>query len=145
MAADPDDSDEGLLTAVGGARSWRFEGRLSDVSGARDRASAFLYELARVRPPATPDAHDDALLVATELASNAFAFAPGPFVLSVELTVGGTLRVALRDTNPAHPSPRPVSLAGRGGVGWHLINALAEQTITVPEADGKTVHVFLPW
>ncbi|MFD5103554.1 ATP-binding protein [Streptomyces albidochromogenes] len=145
MAAEPDDAEEGLLTAVTVEQSWRFDGVLSDVTAARDRASDFLYELARLHPPAALDAHDDALLVVTELASNAFAFAPGPFVLTLGMVMGGTLRVALADTNPTPPRPRPVSLAGRGGVGWHLINTLAEQTISVPEAEGKTVHVFLPW
>ncbi|MFE9400088.1 ATP-binding protein [Streptomyces flavidovirens] len=145
MAADRDNLAASLLTAISVERSWHFEGVLSDVSEARDRASDFLYSLARKHPPATPDAHDDALLIVTELASNAFAFAPGPFTLNLRATIEGTLHVGLTDTNPAAPRPRPVSLAGRGGVGWHLINTLADQVITAPEAGGKTVHVFLPW
>ncbi|GAA2934768.1 ATP-binding protein [Streptomyces enissocaesilis] len=145
MAADRDHSETSLLTTMNIQQSWHFEGVLSDVSEARDRASDFLYGLARAHPPAAPDAHDDVLLVVTELASNAFAFAPGPFTLTLRATTTGTLHVSLTDVNPTAPRPRPFDLAGRGGVGWHLINTLAEQTIIVPEAGGKTVHVFLPW
>ncbi|WP_244283012.1 ATP-binding protein [Streptomyces flavidovirens] len=145
MAADRDHLEASPLTALSVERVWHFRGVLSDVSEARDRASEFLYRIARTHPPATPDAHDDALLVVTELASNAFSFAPGPFTLNLRAMTGGTLHVGLTDTNPTAPRPRAVSLAGRGGVGWHLINTLADQVITVPEGDGKTVHVFLPW
>ncbi len=145
MAADRDHSEAGLLTTMSIKQSWHFEGVLSDVSEARNRASDFLYGLARTHPSAAPDAHDDVLIVVTELASNAFAFAPGPFTLTLRATTTGTLHVALTDTNPTAPRPRPFDLAGRGGVGWHLINTLAEQTIVVPDPGGKTVHVFLPW
>ncbi|MGW0561567.1 ATP-binding protein [Streptomyces sp. NPDC003016] len=145
MAADRDHSDAELLTTMSIEQSWHFDGTLSDVSEARGWASDFLYGLSRMYPPATPDAHDDVLLVVTELASNAFAFAPGPFTLTLRTTMTGTVHVALTDTNAAAPRPRPVDLTGCGGLGWHLISALAEQTIIVPETYGKTVHAFLPW
>ncbi|WP_244905312.1 ATP-binding protein [Streptomyces agglomeratus] len=145
MTADRHDPETGLPTAFGVEQTWKFNGALSDVSDARDKVCAYLYRLARVHPPRTPDAHDDALLVVTELASNAFTFAPGPFTLSLRAMTTGTLHIAVADTSPAVPSPRPANLNGRGGLGWHLINALADQTITVPDAGGKTVHAFLPW
>ncbi|WP_256098532.1 ATP-binding protein [Streptomyces agglomeratus] len=135
----------GLLTAMSVEQSWHFDGALGDVSEARGWVCDFLYGLSRMHPPATPDAHDDVLLVVTELASNAFAFAPGPFTLTLRTSMTGTVHVALTDTNPAEPRPRPVDLTGRGGLGWHLISALAEQTIITSEAHGKTVHAFLPW
>jgi hypothetical protein len=59
--------------------------------------------------------------------------------------VADIVQVSLSDTNPAAPQPRPLDLAGRGGIGWHLIDTVAEQTITSPEAVGKTVHVFVSW
>ncbi|MGX1884903.1 ATP-binding protein [Streptomyces sp. NPDC055287] len=133
------------MTAISVEQHWHFRGALSDVTDARDSASEFLYGLTRIHPPTTPEAHDDVLLVVTELASNAFTFAPGPFTLTLQAMMSGTLHVALSDTNPTPPSPRPTDLNGRGGLGWHLINALADETITVPETLGKTVHAFLPW
>ncbi|MGW0552549.1 ATP-binding protein [Streptomyces altiplanensis] len=145
VAADRDHSDAGLLTAMSVEQSWHFDGALRDVSEARAWASDFLHGLSRMQPPETPDAHDDVLIVVTELASNTFAFAPGPFTLTLGSTMTGTVHVALTDTNPAEPRPRPIDLTGCGGLGWHLINALAEQTIIAPEAHGKTVHAFLPW
>ncbi|WP_079149257.1 ATP-binding protein [Streptomyces agglomeratus] len=124
---------------------WHFDGTLRDVSEARSWASDFLCGLSRMHPPASSDAHDDVLLVVSALSSNAFAFAPGPFTLTLGSTLSGRVHVALTDTNPTEPRPRPFDLNGCGGLGWHLINALVEQTIIGPEVDGKTVHTFLPW
>ncbi|OEJ23113.1 hypothetical protein AR457_35520 [Streptomyces agglomeratus] len=98
-----------------------------------------------MQPPTNPDAHDDALLVVTELASNAFTFAPGAFTLNLQAMMADTLHISLSDTNPTPPTPRAAGLSGRGGLGWHLINTLTEQSLTVPGDGGKTVHAFLPW
>ncbi|MET9801060.1 ATP-binding protein [Streptomyces sp. NPDC006368] len=145
MAAEPNPlHSTGLLHTLSLEQAWHFEGVLSDLTEAREGAAVFLYGLARMQPPASPDAHDDVLVVVTELVSNAFAFAPGPFSLRLRV-VADTVQVSLSDTNPAAPHLRPADFAGCGGVGWHLINALAEQTITVPEGGGKTVHAFVPW
>ncbi len=136
--------DEADLNALAIERTWNFAGELSDVTQARQRAAVFLRALVLVKPPASPEAYDDVLLVVTELASNAFTYAPGPFSLRL-CAVADTVEVALTDTSPAKPEPRPSDLTGRGGIGWHLINAIAEQTMTLPEDVGKTVHAFLPW
>ncbi|WP_344361727.1 ATP-binding protein [Streptomyces gobitricini] len=145
MAAErkPAQSEAGLNT-LAVEQSWRFEGALSNVSEAREGAAVFLHGLARMQPPTSPDAHDDVVLVVAELASNAFAYAPGPFSLHMR-AVADTVQVAVADTNSAAPEARPVDLTGRGGVGWHLINTVAEQTITVPNDEGKTVYAFLAW
>ncbi|WP_031080159.1 ATP-binding protein [Streptomyces sp. NRRL S-118] len=134
----------GLLNTLSIEQTWHFEGLLSDVTEAREGAAAFLRGLARVQSPAAPDAQDDVLLVVTELAANAFSFAPGPFTLRLR-AVADTVHIALEDTNPTPPAPRPVDLTGRGGIGWHLINTLAEQALTVPSERGKAVHVFMAW
>ncbi|WP_433544306.1 ATP-binding protein (plasmid) [Streptomyces sp. CA-294286] len=132
------------LNTLAVEQTWHFSGELSDVTEARESAAVFLGALRRMQPPSSPDAHDDVLLVVTELASNAFAYAPGPFGLRLR-AMADTVQIAMTDTSPTAPKPRPADLSGRGGIGWHLINAVAEQTITVPEDAGKTVHAFLPW
>ncbi|MGC2997318.1 ATP-binding protein [Streptomyces sp. G35A] len=145
MAADRHDADAGLLSAISVEQTWHFDGAAGDVSNARTWAGDFLHQLARIHPPVAVDAHDDALLVVSELAGNTAAFAPGPFTLTLQALMTGTLHIALADTNPTGPTSRPVDHTGRGGLGWHLINTLAEETITVTRSGGKTVHVFLPW
>ncbi|QEV16442.1 ATP-binding protein [Streptomyces alboniger] len=135
---------EAGLNILAVEQTWNFEGELSDVTEARECAAVFLRGLACVKPQSSPEAHDDVLLAVTELASNAFTYAPGPFSLRL-CAVADTVEIALTDTNPTAPKPRFADLTGCGGIGWHLINALAEQTITVPEEEGKTVHAFLPW
>ncbi|WP_037677384.1 ATP-binding protein [Streptomyces griseus] len=141
---DPTEREAGLLNTLSVERTWHFGGELSDVAQARDDAAAFLQNLERLQAPHAPDAPDDVLLVVTELASNAFTFAPGPFTLRLR-AVADTVQIAVEDTNPTPPEPRRFDLDGRGGIGWHLINALAEQTITEPGEQGKTVHVFVRW
>ncbi len=146
MPAERDGADEeaGMLNTLSVEQTWHFDGALGDVAEARQGAAAFLHGLERIQAPRAPDALDDVLLVVTELALNAFTFAPGPFTLQLR-AVADSVHVAVTDTNPAAPRPRPFDLEGRGGIGWHLIGALAEQTVTVPGREGKTVHVFLPW
>ncbi|MGW7053452.1 ATP-binding protein [Streptomyces sp. NPDC054887] len=148
MAADWHDANAGLSAVVSVEQTWHFDGTLADVSEARHWAGDFLCGLARMHPPAAPHAHADALLVITELASNAFTYAPGPFALNLQAMMADTLHIAMTDTNPAPPTARPRDPSGNGGLGWHLINALAHETITVPgtgDIGGKTVHAFLPW
>ncbi|GAA2930535.1 ATP-binding protein [Streptomyces enissocaesilis] len=135
---------EAALNTLAVEQTWHFEGELSNVTEAREGAAVFLRGLERMQPPASPDAYDDVLLVVAELASNAFAYAPGPFSVRLR-AVADTVQIALTDTSPTAPKPRSVDLTGRGGIGWHLINTVAEQTITVPEDAGKTVHAFLRW
>ncbi|MFD3513081.1 ATP-binding protein [Streptomyces sp. NPDC058657] len=136
--------NEAALNTLAVEQTWNFQGDLSHVTEARGNAAAFLRSLARTQPPTSPEVYDDVLMVVTELASNAFAYAPGPFSLRLR-AVADTVQIAVADTNPAAPKPRPADLCGRGGLGWHLINSVAEQTITVPEDAGKTVHAFITW
>ncbi|MFH8290307.1 ATP-binding protein [Streptomyces sp. NPDC018059] len=132
------------LSSLAIQETWNFEGALRNVTEARECAATFLRCLEQVKPPTSPEAYDDVLLVITELTSNAFTYAPGPFSLRM-CAVADTVEIALTDTNPTSPKPRPPDLTGQGGIGWHLINTLAEQTVTVQGSEGKTVHAFLPW
>ncbi|MCS0636750.1 ATP-binding protein [Streptomyces sp. LP05-1] len=123
----------------------RFDGDLGDVTRARLAALDLLGALARADPPRAAEHLDDVVLVVAELAANAVQYAPGPFVLRLRRTYDG-VHVSLRDSSPRPPAPRPFNPAsGTGGIGWHLIHALADQVSVVPDGEGKDVHVFLPW
>jgi anti-sigma regulatory factor (Ser/Thr protein kinase) len=126
-------------------RTASFNGELHNVTGARLVAEEFLYDLARVSPPTAPEHWDDILLVVTELAANAVQYAPGPFRLRLRRTFDG-VHVAVHDTNPTPPTPRPFHPNhGGGGIGWHLIHTLCDQVSVIPDEQGKDIHVFLPW
>ncbi|MEG3630198.1 ATP-binding protein [Streptomyces poriticola] len=126
-------------------RTAGFAGELHHVTGARLVAEDFLYDLARVAPPAAPEHWDDILLVVTELAANAVQYAPGPFELQLRRTFDG-VHVVLHDTSSVPPEPRPFRpSSGGGGVGWHLIHTLCDQVSVVTDEHGKDIHVFLPW
>ncbi|MEU1039837.1 ATP-binding protein [Streptomyces sp. NPDC005551] len=145
MATDRHDADAELLTAISLEQTWCFDGAAADVADARAGADGFLRQLTHMHPSATPDAYDDALLVVTELASNAVAFAPGPFTLTLQALMTGSLHISLADANPIAPAARPADFTGQGGMGWHLVNTVADEVIVVTGGGGKTVHTFLPW
>ncbi|NBM19127.1 ATP-binding protein [Streptomyces sp. GC420] len=134
---DPGKSPEGV-------RAWRFDGLPRHVTDARLAAASFVAELAGRRAPANPDAPDDVVLVVAELVVNCVCWAPGPFTLTLRDT-GEGVHIEVGDTSHDPPRPTPMDMTGRGGVGWYVINALAEEAVVVDEPFGKTVHVFLPW
>ncbi|WP_376772566.1 ATP-binding protein [Streptomyces zagrosensis] len=112
---------------------------------ARLAASQSLDTLICRDPPTSPISHGDILVVVTELGANAVQYAPGPFTLRLRRTFDG-VHVTVADTNPTPPTPRRCDPArGAGGIGWHLIQALADQVDVVRKPDGKDIHAFLPW
>ncbi|WP_256106705.1 ATP-binding protein [Streptomyces sp. ODS05-4] len=121
-----------------------FAGDLGDVTAARLAAAGFLGTLALGEPPVSAEHRDDILLAVSELAANAIQYAPGPFVLSLRRTFDG-VHVVVADTNPNPPEPRRYHPSKGGGIGWHLIHALADEVSVVPGDDGKEIHLFLPW
>ncbi|MHC3470065.1 ATP-binding protein [Streptomyces sp. 7R007] len=126
-------------------RTVRFAGEPRNVTDARLQAERFLDDLAQATPPAAQEHWDDVLLVVSELAANAVQYAPGPFELRLRRTFDG-VHVVMHDTNTTPPAPRPFDArGGGGGIGWHLIHTLCDQVSVVTHADGKDIHVFLPW
>lgn len=122
----------------------RYAGDLRDVTEARLDTERFLDTLSRAAPPSAPEHWDDILLVVTELAANAVQYAPGPFAVRLRQTFDG-VHVAVHDTSPVPPEPRPFRRDGGGGVGWYLVQTLGNQVSVVTTEEGKDVHVFLPW
>ncbi|MGW4062941.1 ATP-binding protein [Amycolatopsis sp. NPDC004747] len=84
---------------------------------------------------------DDALLVVTELATNALRHAGGDPVL--RLTVeGADVRIEVFDDNPAPPVRRPAG--ADGGWGLALVDRLSSVRGTARHGRGKVVWCVLP-
>ncbi|MFF0067030.1 ATP-binding protein [Streptomyces sp. NPDC005279] len=80
----------------------------------------------------------------SELVTNAVKFAPGPITLWLRPTVEG-VHMVVSDTSTVLPFVRDGCRPGDGGLGWPMINALSNQVNVLTRADGKDVHVFMPW
>lgn len=121
--------------------TWALNGRHEAILQSREYVRAFLGAL----DPAVPEATvRDALLVVSELVTNAVLHAPGPCTLHLAHR-NGALVIAVRDSNPAVPVPRvPDPAAANGGLGWHLLSKLTTRIDVQTHADGgKTVTAVL--
>ncbi|MFJ9596849.1 ATP-binding protein [Streptomyces virginiae] len=119
---------------------------------ARDRVRVLLESSGVVRAgtAAGEALLTDALLVTSELVTNAVRHGGGLLGFDVSLCAGGAgLRIAVTDaTSTAPPSPpaRPAGATkGRGGFGWPLIHRLARSVTVAPGAHGgKRIEVVVP-
>jgi anti-sigma regulatory factor (Ser/Thr protein kinase) len=117
------------------------DGRSGTITLAREYAQEFFEQCDPPLPAATVE---DALLLVSELVTNAVRHAPGPCVLSLA-DFGTGLTVAVSDTSSALPTARPPDLStGTGGFGWHLLHRIARLVEVEPNvAGGKTVTIVL--
>lgn len=99
------------------------------------------------------DLVDDAVLIVSELATNAFQYgrrqqdsmlqAIETIVLILELRPD-TVSVHIRDNSPILPSPRTSPEDQEGGRGLRIVAALAQSwTATAVTGDGKQISAFL--
>ncbi|WP_407285111.1 ATP-binding protein [Streptomyces sp. BP-8] len=95
-----------------------------------------------------PDLAEDALLVISELITNAVVHALPPAVLRLSLAVDGcnALRVEVTDAGPAAPGCRPVvePCAGERGRGLGIVTALSAGCGTRVHTGGITRWAELP-
>ena len=83
---------------------------------------------------------ETAVLLVSELVSNAVRYACTGLVLEVRLEAYGTcLRVEVLDTNPNPPLPRAPAALDESGFGFVLIEALADKWGVRETATGKGV------
>ena len=117
------------------------DGRGGTVTAAREHARDFFE---RCDPALTPAALDDALLLVSELVTNAVRHAPGPCTLALA-DDRRRLTVTVTDTSDAAPvGRRPDLAAGTGGFGWHLLHRLAHRVVVEAyETGGKSVTATL--
>ena len=116
-------------------RSARIDLPAAPTSGALARS--VLRELC-ASADLSQDTCDTALLLATELVTNAIEHGGAPAVLDASIQ-DQAVRVAVDDTSSFAPEPRVASEFDERGRGLFLVAALASRWGTVPRAGGKTV------
>ncbi|MGP3928247.1 ATP-binding protein [Streptomyces sp. 8N616] len=109
-------------------------------AAARQATGEFLDRTCPGLPAGT---RDDALLIVSELVTNAVRHAGGRSAL--RLAAGPrTLEVAVTDSSSTMPAPRTPDLVdGTGGLGWPLLQSLTTSLYATPEGHGKTTHATL--
>ncbi|MFB7467353.1 ATP-binding protein [Streptomyces sp. NPDC056224] len=115
------------------------------AADARRAARDFLAPPAHRGPVIPPIALDTALLVISELVTNAVRHTSGGCVLVLHLRPDG-VDVDVTDTSSAEPQPRRPDHRGEGGWGWHLVNRLGTgvEIRHHGAGEGKTIHVHVP-
>ncbi|MER8199261.1 ATP-binding protein [Streptomyces microflavus] len=119
-----------------------------NAAGARDAVMQLLtsYFRGQVGDGLTADVVvADALLVTSELVTNAFRYGGGLTGFKAELTDEG-LRLAVEDASPDLPvaSDPANSGAGRiGGYGWPLVRKLAKQVSITVHPGGKHIVALI--
>jgi anti-sigma regulatory factor (Ser/Thr protein kinase) len=104
------------------------------VAQARRAATAFV---ARACPWADLDA---VILVVSELVTNAVRHTTGWWQLRMEGSPD-RLTVLVDDSSHTLPASRPRGLRrGGGGLGWHLVSALASHVEIIEHPDCKTIR-----
>lgn len=116
------------------------DGGAESIRTAREYARRFLLDAELSTPDRTIA---DVLLAVSELVTNAVLHAPGPCTLEVAVDERG-VRIAVTDSSSIAPVPRVPDRNGSGGLGLHMLHALAGDVETQLHEGGKTVRVRLP-
>ncbi|MET9119399.1 ATP-binding protein [Streptomyces longwoodensis] len=109
------------------------------IAHARHLTAAFLD---RVRDehgvPVSPRAQQTAVLVVSELVTNAHKYAPGPVLLDLRVT-GDAVDVAVWDSDPVLPVARDTDPGRVGQHGLEIVRAVADGFEARREGAGKRV------
>ncbi|MFD0356303.1 ATP-binding protein [Streptomyces sp. NPDC127110] len=115
------------------------------AADARHAARGFLDPPVGGGPPFPAPALEAALLVISELVTNAVRHAAGDCALDLRLRSGG-VDIDVTDGSSEEPRARRPDQQGEGGWGWHLVNRLSTDVEIRhhhgPPA-GKTIHVHV--
>jgi anti-sigma regulatory factor (Ser/Thr protein kinase) len=87
---------------------------------------------------------DDACLVMSELVTNALRHGLGRVVVHTSTTVDGTVRLSVTDWTEDAPQLLPADPARVGGLGMHVVDALAGDWGVAAFPGGKTVWAWIP-
>ena len=86
---------------------------------------------------------DDAVLVASELTTNALLHARTPF--DVVVTIDGFVRIDVTDGSQELPTPRRIAVDSDTGRGLHVVGQLARRWGAAPTDHGKRVWAELDY
>jgi len=112
------------------------------IGEARDFAGEFLDRAAVRGVPVAGVKRQDALLVVSELVTNAVRHAPGPCTLALDLQ-DGVLEIAVSDTSGRSPQPQPFEPQRVGQHGLEIVQALCIRVATETNDLGKTVRAHM--
>jgi anti-sigma regulatory factor (Ser/Thr protein kinase) len=119
----------------GAAKTMRVLPREAEsVADARTWLSSFLRDQQIAAP-----ASGDAVLIISELVTNALRHGLGEIVARGALTDGGVLYLSVTDSGQELPELQPVDPSRVGGVGLHIVDRLSSQWGISPFPGGKTV------
>jgi anti-sigma regulatory factor (Ser/Thr protein kinase) len=108
------------------------------VADARSWLSAFLHD-----QHVGASASGDAVLIISELVTNALRHGLGEIVARSALTDGGVLYLSVTDSGQELPELLPVDPSRVGGVGLQIVDRLSSQWGISPFPGGKTVWVTM--
>lgn len=122
------------LVSVSGA----FEGS-EDIAVARELTRGFLTDVQAVHGlPVSGRAMGMVQLVVSELVTNARKYAPGPCLLTLEVT-GGSVEVTVWDSNPTPPAILPRDPLRIGQHGLEIVMAVGQSFTVHREPVGKRI------
>ncbi|MFF5185982.1 ATP-binding protein [Streptomyces sp. NPDC000345] len=115
------------------------DGKDGCIARARRLAGEFLTRVRRGHGlPVPARVVDLSQLVVSELVTNALRHAPGPVLLHLRI-VDDTVEIAVWDTDPALPVPRPPDPTRVGQHGLEIVRAVAQRLDAVREPVGKRI------
>lgn len=86
---------------------------------------------------------DDAILVVSELVTNALRHGLGDVVVRASIEEPTSVRVAVTDSGPEQPTLLPPNPTRIGGVGLRIVDEIARSWGVAPFPGGKTVWVVV--
>ncbi|HZB29322.1 MAG TPA: ATP-binding protein [Streptosporangiaceae bacterium] len=126
----------GPATAVS-RREIKLDPEPASVRTARDFIRSSLRDLG------FPESVDDAVLIASELVTNAVREAPDtPCLVAISADRGGPV-LEVHDCSPEGLKPRPADFVSEHGRGLHVVEALCAEWDCVQSGGGKAVIVKL--
>ncbi|MEW2418185.1 ATP-binding protein [Streptomyces sp. NPDC046866] len=117
----------------------------SAAARAREEIRRFVRDAVHSGHPVPSGVADTALLVASELVTNAVRHAGGSCSLDLAWS-GDGIDIDVTDPSPDPPRLRAMDPTGSmGGYGWRLVRRLAgEVDVRSTQAGGKTIHAHVP-
>ncbi|MDX2682759.1 ATP-binding protein [Streptomyces sp. NY05-11A] len=139
MAGVPPDQGFSASDGTAAETTVALDGKDGCIARARQLTGDFLTHVRRPGgPPVSVVAVDLSQLVVSELVTNALRYAPGPVLLQLRVS-GGTVEIAVWDSDPVLPAPRAPDPTRVGQHGLEIVRAVAEEFEVVRAPVGKRI------